>query len=116
MTSRDQELDTLMRDLRRDDPFIEKPDEMAVDIGGGCFLDRERVCGPDCTAFTDVHAPTAAERCVVLSGINAGLGLIGELVKLRRPVRRDPLGPNIPPPDPMGRVPPFPQSPPANWK
>ena len=104
MTSRDQELDNVMRELRRDDPYIEKPDEMRVDIGGGCFLDRERVCGPDCTAFTDEHAPTAAERCTVLTGINTGVELLGELIKLRRPARPPPPSPpSIPPPDPMGR-------------
>jgi hypothetical protein len=101
--NRDQELERLVRTLRQDEPYIEKPDELDVDVGGGCFLDRHRVCGNDCTAYGDAAAPTAVERCTLLSGVSRGLALLGELVELRRPVRRPiPTAPYIEPPDPHG--------------
>lgn len=98
-TDRDNDLDRLMRELRREDPYIEKPDEVAVDVGGACFLDRDRVCGPDCTAFTDPKAPTAIERCIVLSSLDSGLGLLERFVQLRR----KPSAPHIDPPDVFGQ-------------
>ena len=107
MTDREEKLDELERELRKriDKPYIEQPDERDVGIGGACFLDRKRLCGPDCTSFIDPQAPTAAERCTILSGINTGLEMLGELVQLQRnPVRavravaEAPAVPSIPPP------------------
>jgi hypothetical protein len=102
MTERDRELNELMGELKKPMPYIEEPDEKNVDIGGACFLDQQRVCGPDCTAFTDPYAPTAAERCTILTSMNTGLELLQDLVQLRRPAPR-PAAPSIPPPDPMPR-------------
>jgi hypothetical protein len=100
MTSREEELKQLVRDLSTD-PYIEKPEEISTDVGGACFLDRHRICGADCTAFTDPHAPTAAERCTLLTGVNAGLELFQELIQLRKQPAR-PAPPDIRPPDPFG--------------
>jgi len=96
MTTRDTDLERLMRDLRREDPYIHEPDEKDVDIGGACFLNRDRVCGPDCTAFVSPEAPTAAERCILLSGVERLTELVGELVRVKRPER--PMPPDIAPP------------------
>jgi hypothetical protein len=91
----------LIRELQRDEPYVERPDELKVDVGGACFMDRNRMCGPDCTAFTDPAAPTAQERCTLLTGASAGLELLQELVQLlRRPAARG--APDIRPPDPFG--------------
>lgn len=101
MSTREEELDQLERRLREniERPYIERPDERDVGVGGACFLDRDRLCGPDCTSFVDPEAPTAAERCVILSGVNTGLELLAELVQLKRhPLREVPAAPSIPPP------------------
>lgn len=102
MTTADDDHRRLIRDLQVDDPYIEQPDKMNVDVGGACFLDRNRMCGPDCTSFTDPSAPTAQERCTILTAASVGLDLLRDLVQLRRPPVA--AAPNIPPPDPMGRT------------
>ncbi len=99
MTRRDDELDEAIRGAKPDRPYIEKPDDLKVDVGGLCFLDRHRVCGPDCTAYADPTAPTALERCVVLSFAVDGLLLVEKLV---RAPRRAVAPPNIEPPSPFG--------------
>lgn len=81
---RDEDLEQLMGELRSDKPYIEKPDELTVDVGGGCFLDRHRVCGADCTAYLGNDLPTAPERCAVLAGATKGLQLLEQLVQLGR--------------------------------
>jgi hypothetical protein len=96
MTQRDVELEGVIQDLRRGDPYIERPDEIPVDIGAACFLNGNRVCGADCSAFTDPHAPTAQERCLILSSVSTGLELLQELVRAKRP--REAYAPNIEPP------------------
>lgn len=104
MTDRDAEYNKLMHELK-DTPFIEKPDRIDVDVGGACFLNQDRVCGPDCTAFGDAEAPTAAERCTILSGMNTGLELLQDLIQLsKRSSARPTLGArDVPPPNPMPR-------------
>lgn len=105
MPDRDEDFKEVVRALRRDDPYLEKPDEVRLDVGGTCFLDRARMCGPDCASYTDERAPTAPERCTILVGINSGLELLTELVKLvKQPPTRSavPGPPIIQPPDPMG--------------
>ncbi len=85
MTTRDHDIDNLLDELKR--PYIEKPDEVQTDVGGACFLNRQRVCGPDCTAFIEPQAPTAVERCALLSTATTAVELLGELVQLsRKPV------------------------------
>lgn len=96
MTQRDTELESVIKDLRREEPYIEKPDEINVDLGAACFLNGNRVCGPDCSAFTDPHAPTAQERCLILSSVSTGLELLQELVRDKRP--RATYAPHIEPP------------------
>jgi hypothetical protein len=85
-------------------PYIEKPDEVDLDVGGQCFIDRNRVCGPDCMSFTSVHAPLASERCVILNSMQASMELLGELVQVLKPRRQPTVAPpDIQPPNPMGR-------------
>ena len=101
--SRDDELDALERELRRelrvDTPYIEKPDELPVDVGGACFLDRHRMCTPECTAHLGPDLPTAVERCAVLSAATRGADLIEQLVQLgNKNERRAGSVPSIPPP------------------
>lgn len=96
MSGRDTELDAVMRALQRNEPYLHEPDEKNVDVGGACFLNRDRVCGPDCTAFVSPDAPTAVERCVLLSAAQQVPEFIGELMRERR---ADPYcPPNITPP------------------
>ncbi len=102
---RDDELDAVQRSLER--PYIEEPDERDVDIGGACFLDQKRRCGPDCTAFnTDELAPTALERCHLLHTAQQGFVLLQQVMdRLTRPSvpvvsvpAPDPFAPTSPPP------------------
>lgn len=46
---RDRELNELERELKAP-PHIESPDVKNFD-GGACWLDKDRVCGPDCVAY-----------------------------------------------------------------
>ena len=99
---RDKFLDELVNNLRNDRPYIDKPDEVPIDLGGVCFLDGSRVCGASCTAFVDPDGPTARDRCAVLTGMANGLALLGELVQLGRRQAR-PVVEHRAPPDPMAQ-------------
>lgn len=62
---RDEELDGLEAELRQ--PFIESPEEIEEGKGQTCWVDANRACMPDCTAFnvyTDM--PQGPERCVLI--------------------------------------------------
>lgn len=62
---RDQELDNLEQELRQ--PYIESPEEIEEGMGQTCWLNMDRQCMPDCTAynvFTDM--PQGPERCVLI--------------------------------------------------
>lgn len=91
--SRDADLEALMQDLRSDRPYIEKPDEMTVDVGGGCFLDRHRICNADCVAYLGDDLPTPVERCSVLASATSGLRLLEQLVQLGRADQRTKAAP-----------------------
>ena len=62
---RDEELDELEAELHT--PYIEEPEELDEGAGQTCFLDGDRRCMPDCTAF-NVYAEVqqGPERCVFL--------------------------------------------------
>ncbi len=93
MGTRDEEYDRTVKELRGT-PFIEEPKELDVDVGGACFINHERLCRPDCTAFGDPNAPTAAERCMILSGMNTGLEVLKDIAALlKRPALRPPPAP-----------------------
>lgn len=53
MTVREEEMEKLEKELASSTssrPFIEKPDP--IDVSGLlCWLDKSRICGPDCVAF-----------------------------------------------------------------
>ena len=66
MAERDQELDELERDLAAE-PFIHRPDEIEEGKGQTCFLNENRMCEPDCTAFNVYADPQQGpERCILL--------------------------------------------------
>lgn len=101
--SRDEDLEQVMRDLRtdlsNDRPYIEKPDELTVDVGGGCFLDRHRICNAECVAYLGDELPTPVERCAVLSSATTGLRLLEQLVQFGRVDQRVKMTPPpVPPP------------------
>lgn len=50
------------------DPYIEKPDELAVGDGSSCFLDQQRMCDADCRAY-DPGADPGPARCTLLGGV-----------------------------------------------
>jgi hypothetical protein len=82
--NRDEELDELERELSQD-PYIESPDEINEGEGQTCFLNQDRRCASDCTAY-NVHADLAQgpDRCVILV-YSAGVILdVRELVDLSR--------------------------------
>jgi hypothetical protein len=104
MSTRDEELDRVERALRAaDDPYIEKPDELPTDIGAHCFLSAERVCGPDCAAFTDWRAPTAIDRCNVLASGQQALVLLQDLLGQIKRTQRESASPK-PPLTPRGTL------------
>lgn len=106
MANRDEEINGILDALQQDVPYIEKPQELRVGAGGVCFLDRNRMCGSDCAAFTDASAPTGAERCTILVGINTGMVLLAELVRSGQQQSRSPAwsAPNVEPPNPLGQA------------
>lgn len=57
---RNRELDEAVSD-----PYIEKPDELDVGDGQMCWLDSNRMCGPDCKAF-NLSAEQGPEQCLFL--------------------------------------------------
>lgn len=100
MNKRDEDFKQLMDELKSDQPYVAKPDRINVDIGGACFLNSDRVCGADCTAYVSDDEPTASERCSILTSMNAGVALLNELVLLKK---RDRPAPHVvPAPNPMG--------------
>ena len=103
-TDRDKELDALQADLRKPVPHIESPDEMTPGQGAMCFLDRLRVCGPDCASYIGEN-PLPSERCLVLCGIAKGMQAVEEFFQIRKEssqVHIAPVIPPVPPPDPFG--------------
>lgn len=103
-TDRDKELDVLQADLRKPVPHIESPDEMTPGQGAMCFLDRLRVCGPDCASYIGEN-PLPSERCLILSSLSGIVLATDELIQIRKnnaQVHTAPAVPQVPPPDPFG--------------
>lgn len=83
------ELDQVADDLK----YIHPPEVKDVSRGTTCFLDRRRMCEPDCTAFCAESG--LDEKGQVLDTPNKCLVLLylgqlgsGALAQLRRPVTR----------------------------
>jgi hypothetical protein len=94
MTTRDAELDHIERVLRAaSEPHLETPDERELDLGANCFISPNRVCGPDCAAFTDLAAPTAVERCSILTAGQQGLVLLQDLLGHLKQAHRERTAP-----------------------
>ncbi len=89
---RDEELEALRRELSQDQPYIEKPDERQIESGALCFLDRTRVCGPDCPSHVSWGA-LPEERCQFLIATRA----LTRFLQQSPDVRAVP-----PPPNPFG--------------
>ncbi len=87
---RDRDLDNLNKDLDEEPkgtPYLHEPDEKAISDGSMCWLNVERMCGPDCTAFNweiDTHNRQGPNQCTLL--YYAGqLGLAGhKLIQLTK--------------------------------
>jgi hypothetical protein len=58
-------MDALETELRQ--PYIERPEEIEEGKGQTCWLDQNRSCEPDCTAFNIfTDTPQGPERCVLV--------------------------------------------------
>lgn len=87
---REAELDDLNKDLEA--PYIHAPDEKAIGDGTLCFLDKERVCDADCTAFNWELPPgqrQAPNQCMILYHLGAvSSGSIAYVMSTRRTNQR----------------------------
>lgn len=72
---RDRELDDVLGALN--DPYIEKPDELTAGSGALCWLDMQRLCGPDCVAF-NTKSESTEDQCRALNSMTS------QAVALRR--------------------------------
>ena len=69
MSTRDEELDELDKELRSD-PFIDSPDIMGISDGSACWLDMNRACRADCRAYdAGVRPAEGPEVCTLLGGV-----------------------------------------------
>lgn len=107
MSTRDEELDNLERELR--EPHIEKPGEMAIADGTACWLDMNRACGADCRAYDAGVLPAEGpEVCTLLGGmmdIVEGLRGFVSIAAITRKKAQDQTRTavaNAPVPDPTG--------------
>lgn len=74
---RDTELSGLDKELA-DDPHIHRPDDIKIGDGTMCWLNQERMCGGDCTAFNWEMRGESPNQCVILYHMGAmGSGAIG---------------------------------------
>ena len=65
MDDRDQDLDDLEKELNQ--PFLHRPEEIDAGAGQVCFIDGDRECAGDCTAFNIYADPKQGpERCILL--------------------------------------------------
>lgn len=91
-TTRDDELDALEQELRGT-PFVEKPDDLPITDGSSCFLDKERLCGPDCRAYDiEVDPPQGPQVCTLLTSmmdLGAGIQPFVEIARTLRKQRAD---------------------------
>lgn len=95
---RDNELNKLERELTEEPkgtPYLEEPDEKNIADGSMCWLNVERMCGPECTAFNwelERHQRQGPNQCTVLYYAgqigSAGFRLV-QLNKKQRQVQED---------------------------
>ena len=79
-TERDQELDELQRELSQP---IEPPEEVGEGEGQTCFINQDRLCRPDCTAFNSyAELKQGPERCILLVYLSHTAANTTELVGL----------------------------------
>ena len=85
-TSRDPEIDKLEQELKKrlgttapSDPYIEKPQHLAMSDGSSCWLDQNRRCDADCRAYDPGVIPAEGpDVCTLLSSaITMALGFEG---------------------------------------
>lgn len=109
-TTRDPELEAIEQELRgKNQPYIEKPDDLPIHDGSTCFMDINRACGPDCRAYdTGVTPAQGPEVCTVLSSLMDladGIKPFIEVAQTLRKARQDKVrtdAANAPVPDPTG--------------
>lgn len=68
---REKELAELEKELESAQlPFIERPETIDDTDGAVCFLNVDRICGPDCKAFDPtVSPPQGPEQCLILGNL-----------------------------------------------
>lgn len=75
MSHRDPELERLDAELRAKlqstkEPYIERPEHVAISDGSTCWLDQGRECNADCRAYdSGVQPPEGPAVCTVLSSM-----------------------------------------------
>lgn len=82
----DEELARIEAELRgTPTPAIDKPDELDMAPGMGCWLDKERMCGPDCMAYdVDAEPGSGPKFCLVLGAVLREPAVIGTAALLRK--------------------------------
>lgn len=84
---------------------IDKPDELPIKEGAICWINSQRVCGPDCVAFNvdelDEHgiASDGPHRCtviVLLGQVGSGAGQLVQLMTKAQQQARTPQQPAPP--------------------
>lgn len=80
---RDEDLDLLEAELRQ--PYVESPEEIQEGKGQTCWLNMDRPCMPDCTAYnvyTDL--PQGPERCTIIVYAANSAVMSQELVQITK--------------------------------
>jgi hypothetical protein len=81
---RDKEFDAVMGSLS--DPYIEKPDELDPS-GALCWLDMQRMCGPDCVAFNTAATGTE-DQCRALNAMTSQVVSLRQTAKTLADLKR----------------------------
>jgi hypothetical protein len=86
-SERDEDLDELQKELEQ--PFIEEPDELDEGAGQTCFINQDRMCRADCTAFNIYAQPAQGpERCIMLVYLAATATNTEALVQLGKGMKK----------------------------
>lgn len=111
MANRDEELDSLDRELRQKlsgqpTPAIDRGENVPIGDGTSCFLNMDRPCDADCRAFNPTMNGETPDSCTLIAGITdiatnleKLLGVAGLMKKVAQDRVREQ---NIQPPDPRG--------------
>ncbi len=115
-TDREKEYDLLEQELRA--PFVHKPDKMNVADGAMCWINDQRMCGPDCKAFNvlgvgiddaDVAVQAHMECVLLAAATSQATGMVQLVVSNRKLIDsledKKRAAAYAPPPSPYGPKP-----------